>query len=109
MRLFLLFSIISILIFGNAQAGPGHAHENLTADAASRMAVKKINQLVEKGTIHNSWKDMKPASVEKKTFAKGPEWVVVFSNKAVPDPDKQKLFVFYSLDGHYLATNYSGN
>ena len=108
MRSFILSAMVTMFLMGSAQAGSGHSHEPVTEEVASRMAIKKIDQLVEKGTIHNSWSGIKPTMAEKKPFAKGPEWVVTFSNAAVPDPSKRKLYVFFSMDGHYLATNYTG-
>ncbi|MDH5377166.1 MAG: DUF6488 family protein, partial [Gammaproteobacteria bacterium] len=64
---------------------------------------------VKAGKIEESWAGTKPATVEKKTFSQGPEWVVSFSNKKVADASKQTLYMFYSLDGHYIAANYTGN
>lgn len=92
-------------------AGPGHdhAHEKISQDVAGRMAAKKIDQLVEKNIIPASWQKIVPARVEKKTFAKGPEWMVVFKNPKIGDKSKQTLYVFFSEDGHYLATNYTGD
>ena len=50
----------------------------------------------------------KPAKAEKKTFAKGPEWVVSFNNDKIKNKTKQTLYIFYSLNGHYIAANYTG-
>ena len=67
-----------------------------------------LKGLVNKGVIDKSWKGTKPVKAEKKAFAKGPEWVVSFKNDKVKDKTKQTLYIFYSLDGHYIAANYSG-
>lgn len=36
------------------------------------------------------------------------EWVVVFVNDKIADTDKQKLYVFLTLGGDYIAANYTG-
>ena len=96
-------------------AGPGHGHEEghdhgpISSDQAGAKAIKKVSQLVKKGKIDASWQGVNPSSIEKKTFSKEPEWVIVFKNDKVNDPSKQTLYLFYTLDGHYLAANYSGN
>ena len=113
---FLIFSISSV----PAIAGGGHDHEHghkhhddhahdpVSADTASHKAMKKVAQLAKRGKIDASWEGIKPSSVEQKTFAKGDEWVVVFENEKVTDQSKQTLYLFYSLEGHYIAANYSG-
>lgn len=113
---FMVFSIVSL----SAIAGSGHdhghghghnddhTHEPVSAETASHKALKKVAQLVKKGKIDISWSGIEPASVEQKEFSKGIEWVVVFNNPKVNDQTKQTLYLFYSLDGHYIAANYTG-
>lgn len=93
----------------NAVAGGGHAHDTISSDDAVTKATQKVKQLAESGKIEPSWTNATHASVEKKTYAKGPEWVVTFTNTQVADASKQTLYVFFSLDGHYIAANFSGN
>lgn len=93
---------------GHSHDNSSHAHEPISADSASHKAKEKIAQLVKKGKIDASWTELEPTSVEQKTFAKGVEWVVVFKNPKVNDSTKQTLYLFYSLDGHYIAANYTG-
>lgn len=86
----------------------GHSHGALNNDSAKAKAMRMLEGLVTKGVIDKSWEGTKPAKAEKKTFSKGPEWVVSFKNDKVKDKTKQTLYIFYSLDGHYIAANYSG-
>lgn len=88
--------------------GHGHSHGPVSADVASAKAIKKVDQLAKAGKIDGSWLGIQPATVEKKTYANGPEWVVIFNNDNVDDASKQTLYLFYSLDGHYIAANYTG-
>ena len=88
--------------------GHSHSHGAMSSEAVTQQGVQKIQDLVKKGKIDKSWAEVKVTSVEQKTFSKDPEWVVTFKNEQVSDKSKQTIFVFYTLDGHYLATNFSG-
>ena len=37
------------------------------------------------------------------------EWVVVFTNEKVKDPKEKMLYIFLTLDGQYIAANYTGD
>lgn len=94
-------------------AGPGapghsHSHGPITAEAAQEKATQQVAELVTKGKLEASWNSIKPTKAYEKKFEKGMEWVVEFVNSAVADKAKQTLYVFYTLDGHYLAANFTG-
>ena len=102
----------SILIISPVIAGAGHSHTHgpVSSDEAINRASKKVNYLAKAGKIDTSWsKVKKAASVEKKTFSKGTEWVITFKNDRLSDSSKRTLYMFFSLDGHYIAANYTGN
>lgn len=86
----------------------GHSHGAISEKKATAKAEHKIASLIKKGKLDKSWAGVKATSARKKKFKKGEEWVVSFSNKKAKDKDKQKLYVFYSLDGHYIAANHTG-
>lgn len=86
----------------------GHSHGPISASRATHKAEHKVKQLVKKGKISKSWESAKAVGAEKKNFGKGEEWVVMFRNKQEIDKSKQTLYVFYSLDGHYIAANFTG-
>lgn len=108
--------IVMFLLGQTALAGPGsgHSHGNshdhgpITSDQAVKKATKHVQKLVKKGKIDASWLEVTSKSVEEKSFGHGPEWVVTFENKAIEDPEKQSLYVFYTLNGKYLASNFTG-
>lgn len=113
-KLTVMFAFCFGLFAGPVTAGPGHDHDHghshgpVSEDVVSGKAMKKVDRLAKAGKIDASWPGIKPASVEQKTYANGPEWVVTFKNKKVSDASKQTLYMFYSLDGHYIAANYTG-
>ena len=93
---------------GPGTPGHSHSHGPITAEAAQEKATQQVAELVTKGKIESSWNNIKPAKTYEKKFEKGAEWVVEFVNSAATDKTKQTLYVFYTLDGHYLATNFTG-
>lgn len=96
----------------HSYAGPGHdghthSHD-VDANTAKTNAVKVVNKLIEKKKIPESWKNIQAGTVEKKRFGKQNEWVVTFKNTKEQDSSKQTLFVFLSMEGNYLAANFTG-
>jgi len=86
----------------------GHAHAPIDEARARSKAAKTMHNLAERGVIDKSWISIQPDKAEKKTFAKGDEWVVSFKNGNMKDKSKQTLYIFFSLDGKYIAANYTG-
>ena len=109
MRNLLVAVVLGLTMSTTAFAGPGHSHAPVTKEAVSEMALKKRDQLIKNGKLDKSWSAAPVGSVEQKTFKKKPEWVITFRNDTVADEAKRTLYMFYALDGHYLASNFSGN
>lgn len=105
------FSTLSLLTVP-AFSGPGHdhshSHQAITAQAVEQKASKQVAELIAKGKLDKSWNAIKPAKSYQKTFEKGKEWVVELTNGAASDKTKQTLYLFYTLDGHYVAANFTG-
>ena len=113
--------VSTLFVFSPAYAGSGHAHDEdgghsnhghshgeLSAEKAKVKATQTMQSLVRRGVMDDSWNSIKPVKAEKKRFSKGDEWVVSFKNDNIKDKAKQVLYIFYSLDGHYIAANYTG-
>lgn len=101
--------ILSLILFGGAVLAGAGQHDPLTKAGAIKKASTKLAGLIKKGKLDQSWSEIKVKNVEKKTFSKGPEWVVSFYNGKVTDKSRQTLYMFYDMDGHYLAANFTGN
>lgn len=108
--------VLSSLLFGApVMAGSGHDHGHSHAQApvnketAEKNAEKAIASLVVTGKIDKSWKSITVSSSEKKDFNGRSEWVVIYINEKITEPAKQKLYVFLTLSGEYIAANYTGN
>lgn len=111
------FSLSLLLISPVSIAGPGHEHDShgghaqgpISDDKVSAKAKNRVQHLIESGKIAKSWEGLSATQAVQKTYSKGPEWVVTFDNKNISDLSKQTLFLFYTLDGHYIAANFTGN
>ena len=88
--------------------GHGHSHGPVDAHTVANRASIVVNKLVEDEKIDASWSGTKPASVEQKTYSGQKEWVITFKNDKVKDKSKQALYLFFSLNGNYIAANYTG-
>ncbi|MEK6555017.1 MAG: DUF6488 family protein [Bdellovibrionota bacterium] len=92
-------------------AGGGHFHPKkvakctaeCTADQLKAALPEAINHLSKWGKIDASWKTAKVTDVSKKTFSKGPEWVLTLDNAG------KKHYVFITLDGFVAGANDTGD
>ena len=107
----ILFSLVLTL---PSYAGSGHSHDQghshgpVSVEKVKAKALKKVKYLATKGKIDASWESVTASKAEKKMFGKNEEWVVSFSNSKIKDKTKNNLYIFFSLDGHYIAANYTG-
>ncbi len=112
----LLFGAFLSLSAFSAVAGSGHDHDHghshshtpVTQEQIGLNAAEIVKALVKRSKLDESWKSIEATSIKKITVQGNPEWVVVFVNKKITDTDKQKLYVFLTLGGDYIAANHSG-
>lgn len=90
----------------------GHSHdasESVSQNVAKQNAKRIVSSLIEKNKVDQSWSSITAHSAEQKQFDGRTEWVVIFKNDQITDADKQTLYIFLTLNGDYIAANYSGN
>ena len=112
----LIFGFILSLSTFSAMAGSGHDHDHghshsytpVNQEKAQANATEIVVALVNRSKLDISWESIKASSVEKITVQGNPEWKVVFVNKSIADAKKQKLYVFLTLGGDYIAANFTG-
>ncbi len=110
-----LFFSPPILAGANHDHGHDHGHNhNHTADTINQEMAKQkakeiIRSLIKKNKIDQSWQSISAHTAEQKPFDGRTEWVVIFSNHKISDPKKQKLYIFLTLHGEYIAANHTGN
>ena len=89
-----------------------HFHGNNPAVEATVLncAEKHKERLIKKGTIESTWTTIKHDSVQQVDVKSGKkEWKVIFKDAFAKDKTKENLYMFFSLPGNFLATNYTGN
>ena len=107
----LLGTILSLFTFTTIAGGGhdhGHSHAPVNQEAAETNATAIVAALVKKEKLEASWASITASSAEQKTFNGNPEWVVVFVNDKITDPARQKLYIFLTSGGDYIAANYTG-
>lgn len=105
--------LLSFLFFATpVMAGSGHDHGPsrtlISSEEAISKATKKVQKLAEAGKIDSTWSKINATGAKQKVYSNGPEWVVTFKNDELSDSSKQTLYLFFSLDGNYIAANYTG-
>ena len=88
--------------------GHSHSHTPVNEVKAQANATEIVAALVKRNKLDKSWISVKADSVDKITVQGNPEWKVVFENKSITDAEKQKLYVFLTLGGDYIAANFTG-
>ena len=107
----LTFGLFSITATAGGNHDHGHSHSNtlINQAAAESTATKIVAKFISEKKLDKSWSSIKASSVEKISFKGDNEWQIIFVNKAVTDAKKQKLYVFLTLGGDYIAANYTGS
>jgi len=85
-----------------------HSHTAVNQKVASSNASEIVTALINRNKLDKSWGSISASSVEKITVQGNPEWKIIFVNEKISNPDKQKLYVFLTLGGDYIAANFSG-
>ncbi|MCG8611602.1 MAG: DUF6488 family protein [Pseudomonadales bacterium] len=115
MRYIILVLVSFVIGTSPAFAGAGHNHGHGDSHAPISQAEAKtagkevIEKLINESKIDGSWAKISAGEATQKEFGGRTEWVVVFKNDGISDPEKRTLYVFLSLDGGYIAANYTGN
>ena len=114
-KLILLISLASATAVGPAtmaaesSACHFHGSKPATESVVVNCAMDRKQTLVKQGKLDSSWAQIKQDEVLIVDGKKGKEWRLTFKNPAVPDSEKQILYMFYSLPGNFIAANYTGN
>ena len=106
-----LLGFSSMTLMAGSGHDHGHSHDAPVAvnqSVATENATKVVASLIKKNKLEKSWSSIKAGSVEKKIYNNTPEWVVTFVNEKITDVTKQKLYVFLTPGGDYIAANYTG-
>ncbi len=92
--------------------GQCHFHGNKPAAEATVLTCADMHKarLVKKGTLDATWANIKHESIQLVDVKGGKkEWKVMFKDVATKDKAKETLYMFFSLPGNFLASNFTGN
>lgn len=107
-------AVLSLYFVTQAFAsGSSSCHFHGKAEAAEaavlECAALKKNSLIESKKIEVSWKEIKHEKIEKVTMKSGKmEWKLTFKNPQTKEASKSSLYMFFSLPGNFLASNFTG-
>ena len=106
-----IFGLSSMTLMAGSGHNHGHSHAPtvvVSESGAIENATKIVASLIKKNKLEQSWSSVKASSAEKTAVDYRPEWRITFINNNIEDINKQKLYVFLSLDGLYIAANFTG-
>lgn len=92
--------------------GECHFHGNKPAVEATVLTCAEMHKgrLIKKGTIESTWTAVKHDSIQQVEVKGGKkEWKVLFKDASAKDKTKETLYMFFSLPGNFLASNFTGN
>ena len=109
-----LFIIIGIFTFSAVSPATSSAHSDghggpaIKEPEAVAVALKHTKHLVKRGKVEKSWEEIEEGTGKLKPFGKSQEWVVTIVNSKAKDPAKRTLYFFLTLQGKYIAANFTG-
>lgn len=95
-----------VFVTSTASAHSDHAQRPETV--IRQMATSEVKQLVGKGKLDASWKDVEAGKAEQRITKGIKEWVITFNNPKEKDATKQNLYVFLTSTGDFVAANHTG-
>ncbi len=109
LKFYLIWTLILILTFWSATTVLGHGGKHagqFTRLQALQKATKMYDQLIDKGKLDSKWE----TSLENVTIANrkvdGKDEIVVSFERSQGDP--KSVFIFFSADGKYAGSNFTG-
>jgi len=100
----LLFASPVMAGAGHDHGSGGHSHGSVSGSEVIKKATEKVKSLIGSGKLDKSWADVKADGAS----TRGDEWVVTYKNDKASDTAKRTLYLFFTLDGMYIATNFTG-
>lgn len=105
----LIFSFLTLFLCQHSlcsYAHEGHAHpleKNEIIDRANKVIIMAVDQK----KLEPSWKEAKMIDAKMLETKESGQWLVQYNNPKITNNDKD-LYIFFSLDGKYIAMNHTG-
>ncbi|MBT3583628.1 MAG: hypothetical protein HN509_01870 [Halobacteriovoraceae bacterium] len=113
---YLLALVLSFSLSTNSLAHGDHDHHSavpkkVSGRAAEYISKMHIKRLINEEKLAGTWSKAKLLKSEMKKTKKGkksPEWQITYQNEKIKDEKKNKLYIFLSQFGKFIAANHSG-
>lgn len=113
-NIFRSLSLVTLITLSpTAWSGEGsschfHGSKPAAESTIEQCANARRDLYLENGTISQSWHGIPVSAIEVIEGEKSEEWRVRFDNPNATDKSKNKLYMFFTLPGNFIAANYSG-
>lgn len=91
-----------------AGAGHDHSHGPVSKEQILPAGVSVKERLIKEGKIDATWSQIIPEGARQVDNKGRQEWLVTFKDPAAADKSKDRLHVFFTLDGYFVAANFTG-
>ena len=100
----------SVALAGGGSGCHFHGNEPAAESTVLTCAEQNKNRLIDKGTLDATWKTVKHNTIEQIDNKKGKkEWKLTYKDPFAKDKTKEVLYMYFSIPGNHIATNFSGN
>ena len=103
--------VLSSLFFGTpviAGSGHDHGHSHVQTPATKETAESNAGKAIAALVVQKKLDSPTDSKIFTHVINRDTEWLVIFINKNITDTEKQKLYVFLTLAGEYIAANFTG-
>lgn len=103
-------SVMSTPLAIASEGGSCHFHGNKPAAESTVIscASQRKVAMVKSGKLDATWNTVKQDKIEVIEGQKGKEWKVTFNDAAAKDKTKETLYMFFSMPGNFIASNFTG-
>lgn len=108
LSLAVLVSLSSLAWSGEGSSCHFHGSKPAAQSTIEQCANARRDLYLKNGTISQTWEGVPVSVVEVVKGKKSDEWRVRFDNPNETNTSKNKLYMFFSLPGNFIAANYSG-
>ena len=102
-------SLSAIMVQADERSGC-HFHGNTpaTSETAASCALQRKGMLIKNGKIDKSWQLVPQDKIEQVDGKKGKEWMVTFKDSNAKDKTKERLYLYFTATGNFIAANFTG-
>lgn len=85
-----------------------HGNTSATSETVASCAFQRKGMLIKNGKIDKSWQSVPQDDIQQVDGKKGKEWMVTFRDPNAKDKTKEKLYIYFTVTGNFIAANFTG-